>query len=463
MSGPTDGPSAARSRIDLLLDPGSFLELDALASCGVDGVAVLTGIGTIDDRPVCVFGHDATLSDAAGSEATGSETTRFAGGTGEVAGAKIVKLIDVALKTGCPLISIYAGARAENDPQEGGGSLGRYAEIFRRSSHASGVIPQLSLVLGELTGALALAPALSDFVVLVERQSQLVVNGPEVLASVTGEEVSREELGGGRMHATMSGSAHYLAADETDAIGYLQDLLSYLPQNNLEDPPVHDVVGGPQPGEVPTEEDLILDTLIPGAPNLPYDMHEVLNRVLDDGEFCEVQELYAPNIVVGYGRIDGRSVGVVANQPLHFAGCLDIKAAGKAARFIRTCDAFNTPVISFVDVPGFLPGTDQDRGDIVRRGAKLAYAYAEATVPLVTVITRQAHGHAHAVMGSKQLGADVTLAWPASESATAVAGRGQMDAVIKPHETRSEITRALRLLRTKRASLPPKKHGNIPL
>jgi len=438
------GPSAARSRIDLLLDPGSFLELNRMAPGLPPGDGVIAGLGTIDGRQVCVFSQDGTVV--------------VEGGPDEVAVMKIVKLIDAALKTGCPLIGIYDGGDARI-----GASvvpLGPYAEVFRRSVHASGVIPQLSLVLGEVTGEQALAPALSDFVVMVEQESRLFVTGPDVLTSVTGEEVSRDELGGGRMHVTTSGSAHYLGTDETDAIGYLQDLLSYLPQNNLEDPPVYDVVGDLDLGEEPTEEDLVLDTLIPDASNLPYDMHEVFSRVLDDGEFCEIQARYAPNIVVGYGRIDGRSVGVVANQPLHFAGCLDINAAEKAARFIRTCDAFNTPVITFVDVPGFLPGTDQERGGIVRRGAKLAYAYAEATVPLVTVITRSAYGGAYEVMGSKRLGADITLAWPTAQRASE---RGSVDGVIELHETRTEIVRALRLLRTKRASLPPKKHGNIPL
>ena len=320
-----------------------------------------------------------------------------------------------------------------------------------------------------------------------------------MIKTVTGEDVSMEDLGGGRTHNTKSGNAHYLAADEEDAISYVKALLSYLPQNNLEDAPAFDVANDLTPSDV----DRDLDTLIPDSPNQPYDMHEVISRVLDDGEFLEVHALFAPNIVVGYGRIDGRSVGVVANQPLHFAGCLDIDASEKAARFVRTCDAFNIPVITFVDVPGFLPGTDQEWNGIIRRGAKLIYAYAEATVPLVTVITRKAYGGAYDVMGSKHLGADFNLAWPTAQIAVMgaqgavnilyrkelansdraderraqlitdyddelanpyiAAERGYVDAVISPHETRIEVTRVLRLLRTKRQTLPPKKHGNIPL
>jgi propionyl-CoA carboxylase beta chain len=320
-----------------------------------------------------------------------------------------------------------------------------------------------------------------------------------VIKAVTGEDVTMEELGGGRTHNTKSGNAHYLAADEDDAISYVQTLLGFLPQNNLEDPPSFDFENDLNTSD--TDRDL--DTLIPDSPNQPYDMHEVIARVLDDGDFLEVQALFAPNVIIGFGRIDGRSVGIVANQPLHFAGCLDIDASEKAARFVRTCDAFNVPVITFVDVPGFLPGTDQEWNGIIRRGAKLIYAYAEATVPLVTVITRKAYGGAYDVMGSKHLGADFNLAWPTAQIAVMgaqgavnilyrkeiaksgqpeelraeliteyddelanpyiAAERGYVDAVISPHETRVEITRVLRLLRTKRQSLPPKKHGNIPL
>ncbi len=486
------GKQTARERVELLLDKGSFTELDELArhrstSFGMDrkrpyGDGVITGFGTVDDRPVCVFSQDVTV---------------FGGSLGQVYGEKIVKIIDVALKTGCPLIGINEGGGARI--QEGVVSLGLYGEIFRRNTHASGVIPQISLIMGAAAGGHVYSPALTDFVVMVDQTSQMFITGPDVIKTVTGEDVTMEELGGGRTHNTKSGNSHYLAADEQDAIDYVRTLLSYLPQNNLEDPPVFDATADAGTGD----DDLALDTVIPDAPNQPYDMHEVITAVLDDGEFCEVHSLFAPNIVVGFGRVDGRSVGVVANQPLHFAGCLDIDAAEKAARFVRTCDAFNVPVITFVDVPGFLPGTDQEWNGIIRRGAKLIYAYAEATVPLVTVITRKAYGGAYDVMGSKHLGADVNLAWPTAQIAVMgaqgavnilyrkeladhddpdsrraelitayddelanpylAAERGYVDAVIMPHETRLEITRALRLLRTKRETLPPKKHGNIPL
>ena len=486
------GKKTARERIDLLLDEGSFTELDefarhrattfGLAKRRPYGDGVVTGFGTIDGRAVCVFSQDVTV---------------FGGSLGEVYGEKIVKIIDFALKTGCPLIGLNEGGGARI--QEGVVSLGLYGEIFRRNTHASGVIPQISLIMGAAAGGHVYSPALTDFVVMVDQTSQMFITGPDVIKTVTGEDVTMEELGGGRTHNTRSGNAHYLAADEEDAISYVQALVSYLPQNNLEDPPCFAVENALEVHEV----DRDLDDLIPDSPNQPYDMHEVVSRVLDDGEFLEVQALFAPNVIIGFGRIDGRSVGVVANQPLHFAGCLDIDASEKAARFVRTCDAFNIPVLTFVDVPGFLPGTDQEWNGIIRRGAKLIYAYAEATVPLLTVITRKAYGGAYDVMGSKHLGADFNLAWPTAqiavmgaqgavnilyrkELATAedpeelraklvteyddelanpyiAAERGFIDAVISPHETRVELTRVLRLLRTKRQTLPPKKHGNIPL
>ena len=486
------GKKTARERVELLLDPGSFTELDEFArhramSFGLEqkrpyGDGVVTGFGTVDGRPVCVFSQDVTI---------------FGGSLGEVYGEKIVKILDFALKTGCPLIGLNEGGGARI--QEGVVSLGLYGEIFRRNTHASGVIPQISLIMGPAAGGHVYSPALTDFVVMVDQTSQMFITGPEVIKAVTGEDVSMEELGGGRTHNTRSGNAHYLAADEDDAISYVQTLLGFLPQNNLEDPPSFDFENDLEPSE--TDRDL--DTLIPDSPNQPYDMHEVITRVLDDGDFLEVHALFAPNVIVGFGRIDGRSVGIVANQPLHFAGCLDIDASEKAARFVRTCDAFNVPVITFVDVPGFLPGTDQEWNGIIRRGAKLIYAYAEATVPLVTVITRKAYGGAYDVMGSKHLGADFNLAWPTAQIAVMgaqgavnilyrkeiaksdqpeelraeliteyddeltnpyiAAERGYVDAVISPHETRVEITRVLRLLRTKRQTLPPKKHGNIPL
>jgi propionyl-CoA carboxylase beta chain len=486
------GKKTARERVLLLLDPDSFTELDEFArhrstSFGMEdrrpyGDGVITGFGTIDGRPVCVFSQDVTV---------------FGGSLGQVYGEKIVKIIDLALKNGCPIIGLNEGGGARI--QEGVVSLGLYGEIFKRNTHASGVIPQISLIMGAAAGGHVYSPALTDFVVMVDQTSQMFITGPDVIKTVTGENVSMEELGGGRTHNTKSGNAHYLAADEEDAISYVRTLIGFLPQNNLEDAPAFEVENAREPDDL----DRDLDSLIPDSPNQPYDMHEVISRVLDDADFLEVQTLFAPNVVVGFGRIDGHSVGVVANQPLHFAGCLDIDASEKAARFVRTCDAFNIPVITFVDVPGFLPGTDQEWNGIIRRGAKLIYAYAEATVPLVTVITRKAYGGAYDVMGSKHLGADFNLAWPtaqiavmgaqgavnilyrkelaASEDAETMratliteyedelanpylaAERGYVDAVISPHETRIEIARALRLLRTKRQTLPPKKHGNIPL
>jgi propionyl-CoA carboxylase beta chain len=486
------GKKTARERVQLLLDADSFTELDEFArhrstSFGMEkrrpyGDGVITGFGTIDGRPVCVFSQDVTV---------------FGGSLGQVYGEKIVKIIDIALKTGCPIIGLNEGGGARI--QEGVVSLGLYGEIFRRNTHASGVIPQISLIMGAAAGGHVYSPALTDFVIMVDQTSQMFITGPDVIKTVTGEDVSMEDLGGGRAHNTRSGNAHYLAADEEDAISFVRTLIGFLPQNNLEDPPIFGVENGLEL----SDGDRDLDTLIPDSPNQPYDMHEVISRVLDDGDFLEIHALFAPNVVVGFGRIDGRSVGVVANQPLHFAGCLDIDASEKAARFVRTCDAFNIPVITFVDVPGFLPGTDQEWNGIIRRGAKLIYAYAEATVPLVTVITRKAYGGAYDVMGSKHLGADFNLAWPTAQIAVMgaqgavnilyrkelaasddpetmrarlvteyedelanpylAAERGYVDAVINPHETRVEITRALRLLRTKRQTLPPKKHGNIPL
>jgi propionyl-CoA carboxylase beta chain len=486
------GKKTARERVLMLLDPDSFTELDEFArhrstSFGLEnrrpyGDGVITGFGTIDGRSVCVFSQDVTV---------------FGGSLGQVYGEKIVKIIDFALKTGCPIIGLNEGGGARI--QEGVVSLGLYGEIFKRNTHASGVIPQISLIMGAAAGGHVYSPALTDFVVMVDQTSQMFITGPDVIKTVTGEDVSMEELGGGRTHNTKSGNAHYLAADEEDAISFVRTLIGFLPQNNLEDAPVFEVENALEPDDM----DRDLDSLIPDSPNQPYDMHEVISRVLDDADFLEVQTLFAPNVVVGFGRIDGHSVGVVANQPLHFAGCLDIDASEKAARFVRTCDAFNIPVITFVDVPGFLPGTDQEWNGIIRRGAKLIYAYAEATVPLVTVITRKAYGGAYDVMGSKHLGADFNLAWPTAQIAVMgaqgavnilyrkelaasddaetmranliteyedelanpylAAERGYVDAVINPHETRAEITRALRLLRTKRQTLPPKKHGNIPL
>jgi len=486
------GKKTARERIALLLDEDSFSELDEFArhrstSFGLDGNrpygdGVVTGFGTIDGRQVCVFAQDFTV---------------FGGSLGEVFGEKIVKVMDLATKIGCPLIGINdsGGARI----QEGVVSLGLYGEIFRRNVRASGVIPQISLIMGPCAGGAVYSPAVTDFTVMVDESSYMFITGPDVIKTVTGEDVTQEELGGARTHNTKSGNAHYLGSDEEDAIEWVKALVGHLPQNNLEDPPAYDA---PADLEL-TDTDLALDTLIPDSPNQPYDMHTAIEAVVDDGEFLEVQTLFAPNIIVGFGRVEGRPVGVVANQPMQFAGTLDIDASEKAARFVRTCDAFNLPILTFVDVPGFLPGTDQEWNGIIRRGAKLIYAYAEATVPMITVITRKAYGGAYDVMGSKHLGADMNLAWPTAQIAVMgaqgavnilyrrelagaddaearrrqliteyedhlanpyiAAERGYIDAVVKPSETRAEIVRGLRLLRTKRDTLPPKKHGNIPL
>ena len=487
------GKMTARERIMALLDEGSFAEFDQFSrhrstSFGMDarrpfGDGVITGTGSIHGRPVCVFSQDVTI---------------FGGALGQVYGEKIVKIQDFALKTGVPLIGINEGGGARI--QEGVVSLALYGEIFKRNTLASGVIPQISLIMGAAAGGHVYGPALTDFVVMVDQTSQMFITGPDVIKTVTGETVTLEELGGARTHNTKSGNAHYLAADETDAIEYVRELLSYLPQNNLEDPPIYDE---DEADLTITDHDRKLDTLIPDSPNQPYDMHEVIKTVLDDDEFLEVQALYAPNILCGFGRIEGRAIGIVANQPMVFAGCLDTKSSEKAARFVRTCDCFNIPVLTFVDVPGFLPGTDQEYDGIIRRGAKLIYAYAEATVPKLTVITRKAYGGAYDVMGSKHLGADVNLAWPTAQIAVmgaegavnilyrrelassddpdvrrkelideyndelanpyVAAERGYIDQVIYPHSTRETVIRTLRLLRTKRQSLPPKKHGNIPL
>ena len=488
------GKMTARERIARLLDPGSFTELDELArhratDFGVAanrpyGDGVVTGFGTIDGRPVCVYSQDFTV---------------FGGSLGEVYGEKIVKLMDQALTTGCPLIGINDGGGARI--QEGVVALGLFGQIFYRNVLASGVIPQISLIMGPCAGGAVYSPALTDFTLMVEGTSHMFITGPDVIKTVTGEEVSFEDLGGAHAHNTRSGVAHYQARDEDDCLDFARELLSYLPSNNLDDPPLA-APATPVTPEI-TDTDAALDTLIPDSPNQPYDMHQAITTVLDEGEFCEVHAGFAANIIVGFGRIEGASVGVVANQPRHLAGCLDIDASEKAARFVRTCDAFSIPVLTFVDVPGFLPGTGQEWGGIIRRGAKLIYAYAEATVPKVTVITRKAYGGAYDVMGSKHLGGDINLAWPTAQIAVmgaagavnilyrrelAAAGdpdqlraqraseyedtlanpyiaaeRGYVDAVIRPAETRWQVTRALRALRTKRQSLPPRKHGNIPL
>ncbi|MCW2828317.1 MAG: accD5 1, partial [Marmoricola sp.] len=356
------GKMTARERIEMLFDEGSFVELDELArhrsvAFGLEknrpyGDGVITGFGTIDGRQTCVFSQDFTV---------------FGGSLGEVYGEKICKVMDLAIKTGCPIIGINEGAGARI--QEGVVSLGLYGEIFRRNVHASGVIPQISLIMGSCAGGHVYSPAVTDFTIMVDGTSNMFITGPDVIKTVTGEDVTMEDLGGARAHNTKSGNAHYMGSDEADALEYTKALISYLPQNNMDEAPSYD-----DPADLETSEtDRALDTVIPDGANQPYDMKEVIGAILDDGEFLEVMELFAPNIVVGYGRVEGRSVGVVANQPMQFAGTLDIDASEKAARFVRTCDAFNIPVLTFVDVPGFLPGTDQEWNGIIRRGAKLIY------------------------------------------------------------------------------------------
>jgi propionyl-CoA carboxylase beta chain len=486
------GKLTARERVELLVDAGSFTEFDELArhrahDFGIAanrpyGDGVITGTATVDGRPVAVYSEDFTV---------------FGGSLGEVYGEKIVKVMDHAMKTGCPVIGISDGGGARI--QEGVAALGLFAEIFFRNTRASGVIPQISLIMGPAAGGAVYSPAITDFTLMVEGTSHMFITGPDVIKAVTGEDVTFEELGGARTHMSKSGVAHYQAASEADCIEYARLLLSYLPSNNLDDPPRLPA----DPDYQVTAADAALDTLIPDSPSQPYDMHRVIEAILDPGTFLEVHEGFARNIVVGLGRVAGAPVGVVANQPLHLAGCLDIDASEKAARFVRTCDAYSIPVLTLVDVPGFLPGVTQEWAGIIRRGAKLLYAYAEATVPKVTVITRKAYGGAYDVMGSKHLGGDVNLAWPTAQIAVmgapgavsilyrrelaaatdpdtlrqqktreyedtlanpyAAAERGYIDAVIRPAETRTAVTRALISLRTKRETLPPKKHGNIPL
>jgi propionyl-CoA carboxylase beta chain len=491
------GKKTARERIEMLLDEGTFIELDKYArhrsnNFGQDknrpyGDGVVTGYGMVDGRQVAVFAQDFTV---------------FGGSLGEVFGEKIVKVMDFAMKIGCPVVGLNdsGGARI----QEGVVSLGLYGEIFFRNVRASGVIPQISLVMGPCAGGAVYSPAITDFTVMVDQTSHMFITGPDVIKTVTGEDVGFEELGGALTHNSKSGVAHYMGTDEQDAIDYVKALLSYLPSNNLETPPSY---GEGEADLSVTDDDRWLDTCIPDSPNVPYDMKQVIEHLVDDGEFLEVQPLFAPNILTGFARIDGMSVGIVANQPLQFAGCLDIDASEKAARFVRTCDCFNVPVLTLVDVPGFLPGTSQEWDGIIRRGAKLIYAYAEATVPKITVITRKAYGGAYDVMGSKHLGADINLAWPTGQIAVmgaqgavnilyrkelkhtaeqggdvdaqrqeliahyeetlanpyVAAERGYIDTVISPSNTRMNVTRALRALQNKRETLPPKKHGNIPL
>ena len=489
------GKKTARERIEALLDPGSFEELDELArhrslAFGLEknrpyGDGVVTGYGTIDGRQVCVFAQDFTV---------------FGGSLGEVFGEKIVKVMDLAIKIGCPVIGINdsGGARI----QEGVVSLGLYGEIFRRNVHASGVVPQISLIMGPCAGGAVYSPAITDFTVMVDQTSHMFITGPDVIKTVTGEDGGD---GGARRRADPQHPQRQrpLPGHRRGRRARVRQGAALVPaeQQPLRPAGVRD---RPASTSSPTSPS---NTAIPDSANQPYDMHTIIERVVDDGEFLEVQPLFAPNLIVGFGRVEGRPVGVVANQPMQFAGTLDIDASEKAARFVRTCDAFNVPVLTFVDVPGFLPGTDQEWNGIIRRGAKLIYAYAEATVPKVTVITRKAYGGAYDVMGSKHLGADINLAWPTAQIAVmgaqgavnilyrselkraadegddvdrtrqqlvtdyedtlanpyVAAERGYVDAVIEPATTRAHVVKALRALRTKREVLPPKKHGNIPL
>ncbi|MEN9380188.1 MAG: hypothetical protein RIR99_22 [Actinomycetota bacterium] len=486
------GKHTARERIEMLVDPESFTEIDEFArhrstQFGMEnsrpyGDGVVIGTATVDGRPIALYSQDFTV---------------FGGSLGEVHAEKIVKIAEFALKSGIPLIGINdsGGARI----QEGVASLNGYGKIFRLNTRSSGVIPQISLILGPCAGGSAYSPALTDFTVMVKDTSNMFITGPDVIKTVTGEDVGMEELGGAFTHNTKSGNAHYMADSEADAIDYVKALLSYLPSNNMDGSPV-----------LPATEtldksaaDLALNTLIPDSPNQPYDMKALIQTLVDEGEFLEVHALYAPNIVVGFARIEGQSVGIIANQPSQLAGTLDINSSEKAARFLRFCDAFNIPILTLVDVPGFLPGTEQEWNGIIRRGAKLLYAYAEASVPLVTLITRKAYGGAFIVMGSKYLGSDINFAWPSAEIAVmgaqgavnilyrkdiaesqdpealrkelvsdyteklsnpyAAAERGTIDSVIEPEDSRAYITKAFRTLKTKRDILPARKHGNIPL
>jgi len=484
------GKLTARERLALLLDDGSFEELDMLVThratdFGLDqqrflGDGVVTGWGRINGRLVYVFSQDFTV---------------FGGSLSEAVAEKICKVMDLAMKNGAPVIGLNdsGGARI----QEGVASLGGYAEIFLRNTLASGVIPQISAIMGPCAGGAVYSPAITDFIVMVDRTSYMFVTGPNIVKAVTHEEVDFEQLGGAQVHNATSGVAHFLAPSEPACLELIRRLLSYLPSNNLDDPPVVDT------GDSPLREPAELDTIVPEQPNKPYDMHQVIQLVVDTGSFLEVQALYAQNIIVGFARLGGRPVGIVAQQPAVLAGVLDISSSTKAARFVRFCDCFNIPLVTFVDVPGFLPGVAQEHGGIIRHGAKLLYAYCEATVPKLTVITRKAYGGAYDVMSSKHIRGDINFAWPTAEIAVmgaegavplifreeieqaadpeatrarlieeyrqkfanpyVAAARGYIDDVIEPRETRRRLISALEMLKNKRDTNPPKKHGNIPL
>ncbi len=484
------GKRSAIDRVLQLLDDDSFMELDALVrhratQFGMGrnrpfGDGVVTGFGTIDGRQVAVFSQDFTV---------------FGGSLGEAFAEKMVKLMDLAEQYGCPVIGINdsAGARI----QEGVEGLAGYGDVFFRNVRLSGVVPQISIIAGPCAGGAVYSPVMTDFTYMVEGVGRMFITGPDVIRTVTGESVDPEALGGAATHTGVSGVAHFTAHDEDDLVEQVRYLLSFLPSNNLDDPPWY------EPDDTPDRQSPELDTLVPEASNKPYDMHRVLGEVLDDGEFYEVQANHAQNLITGFGRLDGHPVGIVANQPSVLAGTLDIDASVKGARFVRFCDAFNLPIVTFVDVPGFLPGTDQEYRGIIRHGSKLLYAYCEATVPKVTVITRKAYGGAYVVMASKHTGADFNVAWPTGEVAVMgpdaavglvfrrelashadadarkaelvreyedlfaspyqAASRGYIDDVIEPHTTRPWLIRSLALARNKRVATPRRKHGNIPL
>jgi propionyl-CoA carboxylase beta chain len=484
------GRLTARERIELLVDAGSFRELDMFVThrstgFGLEdkkhlGDSVVTGWGTIEGRPIYVFSQDFTV---------------FGGSLGEVHAEKICKIMDLAMKNGAPVIGLNdsGGARI----QEGVVSLGAYADIFLRNTLSSGVIPQISAIMGPCAGGAVYSPAITDFTIMVDGSSYMFITGPDVIKAVTREEVTFEELGGAKAHNTVSGVAHFAARDEEDCMHTIRRLLGYIPQNNMEDPPLSATTDDPR------RMDEELDSIVPDSSTKPYDMKAIISHVVDDGEFMEVQQHWAQNIIIGFARLKGRSVGIVAQQPAMLAGVLDINASDKAARFVRFCDCFNIPIITFVDVPGFLPGVSQEHGGIIRHGAKLLYAYCEATVPKITIITRKAYGGAYVVMSSKHIRGDISYAWPSAEIAVmgpegavpivfrkeiaaakdpeaerdrlgeeyrdqvahpyVAAARGYIDDIIEPRETRPRLIEALEMLENKRDRNPPKKHGNIPL
>ena len=484
------GKKTARERLDILLDPGTFREVDAFVhhhntKFGLTGNrplsdSVVTGWGTIEGRLIYAYSQDFTV---------------MGGSLSEAHAAKIIKIMDMAIKVGAPVIGLNdsGGARI----QEGVESLGGYADIFLQNTLASGVIPQISVIMGPCAGGAVYSPALTDFIIMVKDSSYMFITGPEVVKQVLNEDVTFEGLGGASVHGSKSGVCHFVADDETQALTMVRELLTYLPQNNMEDPP-------PLPTtDDPLRTEAALDTIVPENPNQPYDIKKVIELIVDDGHFFEVHEEYAGNIVVGYARLGGSAVGIVANQPMVLAGVLDIDASVKAARFVRTCDAFNVPLITFVDVPGYLPGTDQEHNGIIMSGAKLLYAYCEATVPKLTVTTRKSYGGAYCVMNSKHIRADLNIAWPTAEIAVMgpegaveiiyrrelqeaedpaarkkeladayretfanpyiAASRGFIDDIIEPHNTRARLINALQVFQNKRDENPPKKHGNIPL